>query len=164
MAATNTTTEVPVPPHYPGPTGNEWLALGYAALVVVAMLIPYTIDLVLSYSARKRFDDLRKSLAERGQFKELGKVDGDPTATKGLARVTMTIGIIALVGVALGHILVRGLGATEGMTVQLVTTIVSSLLGSAATIIGFYFGQGGTSPKPGEGKDTAKDPPKDPPK
>ena len=75
--------------------------------------------------------------------KETGK---PPPGIPGLARATMALTVIVILGISIVHILVKG---GSGIDSQIINNILSMLAGLLAAITGFYFGGKTSEKKPG---------------
>lgn len=79
-------------------------------------------------------------LKELKEFtKQIGKA---PPGIPGLARATMALTVIVILGVAVFHVLVIGVSGdiSQNINSQIVNNILSMLAGLLAAITGFYFG------------------------
>lgn len=67
----------------------------------------------------------------------------------GLARSTMTLTVIVILGIAVFHILAVGIvgDTSQNINPQIINNILSMLAGLLAAITGFYFGGKGTTGK-----------------
>lgn len=128
----------------------------YVSLLALVVCLPLIIDLFMAYHSknqmhRRVFDkiDLKDFPREDLQklLKEIGK---PPPGMSGLARATMALTVIAILGIAMIHILVKG-GQPEGSRV--VENVLSMLAGLLAAITGFYYG-GRTAEKKAEEEKT----------
>ena len=110
-------------------TGMDVLLLGIFTLgVLLVLLVPFTIDVILSHRTyRKLVADVPATAAR----------PDEPHGMQGLARASMTFAVIAVVGFALAYILVQqpfvdNKTITSNLLVALTTTL--------ASITAFYFG------------------------
>ncbi len=94
------------------------IILIYVLVVALFAGIPMILDICLAYRS----------------VKESGKA---PRGIPGLARATMALTVIVILGIAVFHILVKG---APGDNSQIVNNILSMLAGLLAAITGFYFG------------------------
>lgn len=101
------------------------------------------LDICLAYQLANRTQSLLKDkipaeglkLAElKTLIMESGKV---PPGIPGLARATMTLTVIMILGVAVLHVLVIGVPGDDS---QIANNILSMLAGLLAAMTGFYFG------------------------
>jgi hypothetical protein len=121
-------------------TGNVVL---YVVVVGVVAAVPLLADIFLAYWSRSRMRGRLVNHAAIDQLsgdelqaflKELGS---PPPGISGLARSTMALTVIVVLGIAVIHILATG---QEGEDSQIVENILSMLAGLLAAITGFYFG------------------------
>ena len=128
------------------------IILVYIVLIVIFAGLPVILDILLAYRSQNRTRNIliekaaldKLELAELREFiKESGK---PPPGIPGLARATMALTVIVILGIAVFHILVKG---APGDNSQIVNNILSMLAGLLAAITGFYFG-GKTSEKKAE--------------
>jgi hypothetical protein len=91
-----------------------WLILIYVAALIVVVCVPMVLDLILAYCKNKS------------------------GGTPGLARTTMALGVVVILGIAVIHVLVfKGCEGGCGETIKNVLGMLSATL---ASITGFYFG------------------------
>ena len=144
----------------------------YVLVLALIALFPMVLDVLLAYySLNKTRREIIDKLIEKaslnklgiGELKELLKEGGKaPTGIGGLARTTMALTVIMILGIAVFHVLVTGVSGGNSQTnSQIVNNILSMLTGLLAAITGFYFG-GRTAEKAAgkegeEGKKTAKE-------
>ena len=128
------------------------IILVYIVLIVIFAGLPVILDILLAYRSQNRTRNIliekasldKLDLNELREFiKESGK---PPPGIPGLARATMALTVIVILGIAVFHILVKGTGGDNS---QIVNNILSMLAGLLAAITGFYFG-GKTSEKKAE--------------
>ena len=128
------------------------IILVYIVLIVIFAGLPGILDICLAYRSQNRTRNIliekaaldKLELAELREFiKESGK---PPPGIPGLARATMALTVIVILGIAVFHILVKG---APGDNSQIISNILSMLAGLLAAITGFYFG-GKTSEKKAE--------------
>jgi hypothetical protein len=133
----------------------------WAYIIIVAMiaLIPHLVDIIYAYKSQ---NNIRKLLIEKAsadkkldheELKLLIKDSGKaPPGITGLSRGTMAISAIAILGIALFHLLTT---RTETDS-QVIGNVLSMLGGLIAAIIGFYFG-GKAVKEAGESREAAKE-------
>lgn len=119
------------------------IILIYVVVVVLFAGLPMILDICLAYWSLNR---TRKLLIDKAsldgfQLKELQEfikeVRNAPPGIPGLARATMALTVIVIMGVAVFHVLVKG---APGANSQIINNILSMLAGLLAAITGFYFG------------------------
>ena len=124
----------------------------YVIVLALVAGFPMVLDICLAYSSINKTRNLliekasldKLKLEELQEFiKGIGKA---PPGIPGLARATMALTVIVILGIAVIHILVEG--SPEGDS-QIINNILSMLAGLLAAITGFYFG-GKTAGKPVE--------------
>ena len=95
------------------------LVIGFAVVFGLVVLLPWTLDLVLSHTA-----------------KQSETTDGGTklTGTSGLSRASMAMSVIVVIGFALMYLLVMNPGG------QLAKDIVVALTTTLAAVVAFYFG------------------------
>jgi len=101
------------------------------------------LDICLAYwslnKTRKLLID--KASLDRLELKELQEfvkeIRNAPPGIPGLARATMALTVIVIMGVAVFHVLVK---RPPGVNPQIINNILSMLAGLLAAITGFYFG------------------------
>jgi hypothetical protein len=117
-------------------TGNIiWL---YALIVALLVLIPHLVDIFKAYKSREA---LIKKLADQGvpvaEIKELIKeAVKSPSGITGLTRGAIALTVIAILGIALFHLIITRT-TEDSQVIGNVLSMVSSLI---AAIVGFYFG------------------------
>lgn len=124
----------------------------YIVLIIVFAGLPMILDICLAYRSQNRTRNLliekasldKLELDELREFvKESGKA---PPGIPGLARATMALTVIVILGISVIHLLVKDNSANSS---QIIGNILSTLAGLLAAITGFYFG-GKTSEKKAE--------------
>ena len=124
----------------------------YIVLLIVFAGLPIILDICLAYRSQNKTRNLliekasldKLELDELREFvKETGKA---PPGIPGLARTTMALTVIVILGISVMHLLVKGNSANSS---QIIGNILSMLAGLLAAITGFYFG-GKTSEKKAE--------------
>lgn len=123
------------------------IILIYVLVVALFAGLPEILDICLAYNSvnktQKRLIDKlidkasldNLDLKELKEFtKEIGKA---PPGIPGLARATMALTVIVILGIAVFHILVKG---APGDNSPIINNILSMLAGLLAAITGFYFG------------------------
>ena len=136
-------------------------------ILVLAFIagIPIALDICLAYWSRRNSQQLLINEASRNHLdlselqeliKEFAKA---PPGISGLARTTMALTVIVILGIAVLHILVED-GHAENMKV--VDNILSMLAGLLAAITGFYFGGRAAEKKPDETGSSEPSPKKKP--
>jgi hypothetical protein len=121
------------------------LAALYVGLLVLVALLPMLIDLGAAYwfAGRTRRLLIDKAAGDRLSLPELRlilqELQASPPGIPGLARSTMALTVIVILGVAIFHLLVMPVALTD-QTMQAVTTVLTLLSGLLAAITGFYFG------------------------
>src|SRR2546429_1845016 len=101
------------------PGDGAWLLLLYVGALVLIAGTPVLIDLWQSYSR-----------AQQGAL---------PQGKEGLARTTIALTVIVILGIAVFHVLVFGLpSADPAQQAQVVSSVLSLLGGLLAAITGFY--------------------------
>lgn len=119
------------------------IILIYVGVVVLFAGLPMILDICLAYwslnKTRKLLID--KASLDRLELKELQEfvkeIRNAPPGIPGLARATMALTIIVIMGVAVFHVLVK---RPPGVDSQIINNILSMLAGLLAAITGFYFG------------------------
>lgn len=123
--------------------------LVYIILLFIFAGFPIILDIFLAYRSQSRTRNLLIEKAsldnlEIDELRELIKESGKaPPGIPGLARATMALTVIIILGIAVFHVLVKG---AAGDNSQIISNILSMLAGLLAAITGFYFG-GKTSEK-----------------
>lgn len=116
-------------------------------VVVIALFagFPMILDICLAYHSQNK---TRNILIEKAsidklnitELKEFVKDSGKaPPGIPGLARATIALTVIIILGIAVFHMLVKGIPVT-GDNSQIINNILSMLAGLLAAITGFYFG------------------------
>src|SRR5688500_12421617 len=130
----------------PGPVGSllDWAWLYILAIILVAA-IPMLLDMALAYwfaNSTRRL--LIAQAAQNGLTAQelrlvLTELSSSPPGIPGLARSTMALTVIVVLGIAIVHLLISPgtLGANAPQIMNNVLTLLSGLL---AAITGFYFG------------------------
>ena len=124
------------------------LVLTYVLILALFASVPIIIDIVFAYVSANKTKNLliekasldKLELAELKEFiKDSGKT---PPGIPGLARSTMALTVIIVLGMAVFHILVKGVAGAESPDVnsQIINNVLSMLAGLLAAITGFYFG------------------------
>ena len=115
----------------------------YVVVLALVAGFPMVLDICLAYWSINKTRNLliekasldKLKLEELQEFiKGIGKA---PPGIPGLARATMALTVIVILGIAVIHILVEG--SPEGDS-QIINNILSMLAGLLAAITGFYFG------------------------
>jgi hypothetical protein len=118
----------------------------YVSVTALFAGLPMIIDICLAYRSLNRTRNLLNLLAQKtsqdslklDELKEILEWSGKaPPGIPGLARATMALTVIMILGVAVFHILVKG---APGGDSQIINNILSMLAGLLAAITGFYFG------------------------
>ena len=130
------------------------LVLIYVVVIALVATIPLILDICLAYRTRnvliqKLIEKTADKLAP-GELKEIVKESGKalPGIT-GLARSTMALTVIVILGVAVFHLLGK---SGPGDNSQIIGNVLSMLGGLLAAITGFYFGgKAAAEKKTGEG-------------
>lgn len=112
-------------------TGLTWIdvaVLGIFALgIVLVLLVPFTLDLLASHKTYR-------TLVTHDPPRPAGK---GPQGMQGLARATMAFAVIAVIGFALGYILVeKPFSDNKTITSDIMVALTTTL----AAITAFYFG------------------------
>ena len=124
------------------------LVLTYVLILALFASVPIIIDIVFAYVSANRTKNLliekasldKLELAELKEFiKDSGKT---PPGIPGLARSTMALTVIIVLGMAVFHIVVEGVAGDKSPEVnsQIINNVLSMLAGLLAAITGFYFG------------------------
>ena len=123
------------------------LVLTYVLILALFASVPIILDIVFAYMSANRTKNLliekasldKLELAELKEFiKDSGKT---PPGIPGLARSTMALTVIVILGMAVFHILVEGVkGEADAVNSQIINNVLSMLAGLLAAITGFYFG------------------------
>lgn len=100
----------------------------FTAGLVTVILVPFVTDVRQAHTTWRKVLEDEKS-APQG-------MDG-PTGMRGVARATMALGVLAVIGFALGYILVEA-PFTDNKTI--VGNIIVALTTTLAAITAFYFG------------------------
>jgi len=115
----------------------------YIILLFIFAALPIILDILLAYRSQNRTRNLLIEKAsldklEMDELREIIKESGKaPPGIPGLARATMALTVIIILGIAVFHILVKG---AVGDNSQIISNILSMLAGLLAAITGFYFG------------------------
>jgi hypothetical protein len=129
-------------------TSLKWidvLILGMFALgIVLVLLVPFTIDVILSHQTYRKVIDANRPAAERGD---------EPRGVQGLARACMAFAVILVVGFALAYILVKQ-PFSDNKTIA--GNILIALTTTLASITAFYFGSRLASQAHREGAEGAR--------
>jgi hypothetical protein len=91
--------------------------IGFTVIFGMVLLLPWTLDLVLSQTRRKPGEA--------------------PQGTSGLSRTSMALAVIVVIGFALGYLLVENPYANSS---RLANDIVVALTTTLAAIVAFYYG------------------------
>ena len=119
------------------------VVLVYIVLIIIFAALPIVLDICLAYRSQNRMRQLLIEKASLDKFeleelrefvKESGKA---PPGIPGLARATMALTVIVILGIAVFHLLVKGTTADNS---QIISNVLSMLAGLLAAITGFYFG------------------------
>ncbi len=122
------------------------ILLIYAVVLVAVASLPMILDLLLAYRAKHRMADLihvmiqmipQDDLVRREIPKFLHELEAPPAGVPGLARATMALSVVAVLGLATFHLLVFGTPAGD---TQVINNVLSVLGGLLAAVAGFYFG------------------------
>ncbi len=124
------------------------LVLTYVIILALFASVPIIMDISFAYISANKTKNLliekasldKLELAELKEFiKDSGKT---PPGIPGLARSTMALTVIIVLGMAVFHILVKGVAGAESPDVnsQIINNVLSMLAGLLAAITGFYFG------------------------
>jgi len=124
------------------------LVLTYVLILALFASVPIIIDIVFAYVSANKTKNLLIEKAsldklELDELKEFIKDSGKtPPGIPGLARSTMALTVIIILGMAVFHILVNGIhGETDkAVNSQIINNVLSMLAGLLAAITGFYFG------------------------
>jgi len=136
----------------------------YVTVLGLVACLPMILDICLAYHSKNKtrkqlLDEAARNGLEQAELQEFIKEIGkSPPGISGLARATMALTVIVILGIAVIHILVKG-DQPEGS--QIVNNVLSMLAGLLAAITGFYYG-GRTAEKKAEEEKTqpaAKKPP-----
>ncbi len=112
----------------------------YVILVALVASFPIILDICLAYRSQSKMRKLVEMLIEKaatdkfqpGDLQELVKASGKPPpGIPGLARATMALTVVVILGVAVFHVLVNG-GAP-----QILNNVLSMLGGLLAAVTGF---------------------------
>ena len=115
----------------------------YVSVLALVALLPMVLDIFMAYRSRDKTRNLlvEKAAADKLQLSELKEllkeVGISPPGIPGLARATMALTVIVVLGIAVVHILV---GSSSDKDSQIVNNILSMLAGLLSAITGFYFG------------------------
>jgi hypothetical protein len=124
----------------------------YLVVVTAFILVPVLANMLLAYLfANRQRHNLMMELVNRvatdklatGELKEiLEESRKEAFAMPGLARSTMALAVILVLGIAVFHVIVIGVHGTSPSNddSQIVNNILSMLAGLLAAITGFYFG------------------------
>lgn len=119
------------------------IILIYVGVIVLFAGLPMILDICLAYRSLNKARNLLidKASLEGFQLKELQEfikeIRNAPPGIPGLARATMALTIIVIMGVAVFHVLVK---RPPGVNSQIINNLLSMLAGLLAAITGFYFG------------------------
>jgi hypothetical protein len=122
---------------------DPMLIIVYVIVLGLVACFPIILDIIFAYHSR---DKTRNTLVEKAsldglklnELQEFLKGVGQaPPGISGLARSTMALTVIVVLGIAVIHILVNG---SPGSNPQIIDNILSMLAGLLAAITGFYFG------------------------
>lgn len=132
---------------YPQEGDKMETILIYVVMLALFAGIPITFDIYMAYRAlNKTQKQVIEKLIENASFDKLElqelqefiKVAGKaPPGIPGLARAMMALTVIFILGVAVFHVLVKGVPGGDS---SIVNNILSMLAGLLAAITGFYFG------------------------
>jgi hypothetical protein len=121
----------------------------YLVVVTAFILVPVLTNMLLAYLfANRQRHNLMMELVNRvatdklatGELKEiLEESRKEAFAMPGLARSTMALAVILVLGIAVFHVIVIGIPPSNDDS-QIVNNILSMLAGLLAAITGFYFG------------------------
>jgi hypothetical protein len=115
----------------------------YVVAIGLIAVLPMVLDMCLAYRSKSRAYKLLadKASANGLNLKELQElvkeISKAPPGISGLARATMALTVIMVLGVATIHILVERCETGDS---QIVNNVLSMLSGLLAAITGFYFG------------------------
>jgi hypothetical protein len=124
------------------PVGEGSVIWAYIIIIAVIAFIPHLIDIILTYKSKMK---LRKALLDptarekftSDEFKKLiEEASKPPKGIVGLSRGTMAILVIAILGIALFHLLTT----RQNSDSQIISNVISMLGSLIAAIVGFYFG------------------------
>ncbi|MBI4186307.1 MAG: hypothetical protein HY530_02230 [Chloroflexi bacterium] len=119
------------------------LIVVYVMVIGLFAGLPIVLDICLAYWSQNRMRRLllEKASADKltlAELKEFAREGGKPPpGIPGLARATMAITVIVILGIAVFHLLAEG--GSEGDS-QIINNVLSMLAGLLAAITGFYFG------------------------
>jgi len=118
------------------------MLLLYVLVIALIILVPWVIDIFLSYRlANNNRDKFIEKAAEQGLTQDelnalLKSVAVPPPGIPGLSRATMALSVVMILGIAVFHLLVKGPADSS----QTISNILSMFGGLLAAITGFYFG------------------------
>ncbi len=127
----------------------------YAAVLVLFASLPMLLDIYLAYQSLNKSRNLliEKASVDKLRLEELRELvrasEKAPTGTPGLARATMALTVLVILGLAVLHLLIQN---TPKDDAQIINNILSMLAGLLAAITGFYYGGKATERKIQEGK------------
>jgi len=115
----------------------------YVVTLLLFAGFPIILDIFLAYRSLNKTRNLlvEKASADRLELKELQELikesEKAPPGIPGLARSTIALTVILILGIAVFHLLVTG---AEGNNSLIINNVLSMLAGLLAAITGFYFG------------------------
>ncbi len=116
----------------------------YVIVLALVASIPMIVDIFKAYQSHNETKKLligkisQKDLKTE-EIKELIKeIDKAPPGIPGLARATMALTVITILGIAVIHVLVKIPFGEQNQ--QIVSNVLSILAGLLSAITGFYFG------------------------
>lgn len=124
------------------PEGGGNVIWIYVAIIAAIAFLPHLIDVILTYTAKMRLRKilLDSSIKEKftsAEYKKLiDEANKPPRGIAGLSRGTMAILAIAIMGIALFHLLIT----RQNSDSNTINTIIAMLGSLIAAIVGFYFG------------------------
>ncbi len=135
-------------------TDSSILIAEYVGIFVILLLVPMIVEMYLNY---RTVNYIIRCAASKDQEhftrEELNTCCKMIIATTaGLSNVTrrlVSVAIIAILGIAIFHVLVIGINNDATQSAQITNNILSMLAGTLAAMIGFYFG-GRTAEKANE--------------
>lgn len=122
--------------------GEGSVIWAYVIIIAVIAFLPHLMDVILTYTAKMRLrkillDPLIKEKFTAEEYKKIvDEANSPPKGIAGLSRGTMAILAIAIMGIALFHLLITRQEA-DSSTINTIIAMLGSLI---AVIVGFYFG------------------------
>lgn len=120
------------------------IILTYVIVLALVACVPMILDIFKAYQSH---NETKKLLIEKIPQKDLKteeikefikEIDKAPPGIPGLARATMALAVITILGIAVIHVLVRA--PFQEHSPQIVSNVLSILAGLLSAITGFYFG------------------------